>query len=149
MDSEAIGSKLEKESSSYKVIAFIGPQLPAQFKSMIYAKWLRGLRQGNDYFKLIQSDIYYAVYQKYLDAILNRLSTVIRIAVLTDDIDVALGFSVSEGNTLHFVFVHADMRRQGIAKSLTPFDIEIITHITKMSLLLWSAKAPKAIFNPF
>lgn len=140
---------MEKENSSYKVIAFKGIDLKNQFRNMIYSKWLRSLRHGNDYFKLIQSDIYYEVYQKYIDLILNRPSTIIRIAVLTDANDVALGFSVSEGSKLHYIHVHKDLRRQGIARSLVPFDIEVITHLTKMSMPIWSAKAPKAIFNPF
>ena len=57
------------------------------------------------------------------------------IAVLTDDYDVALGFSVSEGCKLHYVHVHKDMRKQGIARSLdSNFEVEVITHLTKMSM---------------
>jgi hypothetical protein len=81
--------------------------------------------------------------------LLQEDGIVIRFAVLSDDVDVVLGFSVSEDKTLHYVHTNKDTRKQGIAKSLVPFEVEIITHLTKMGMMLWSTKLPGALFHPF
>ena len=132
---------------SYDIISFKGAVLPPAYTNMIYSRWLRSLRFGNDYYKLINSKDYYSSYQKHIAYILSLPTTVVRLAVLSDDHDVVLGFSVSRGDILDFVHVHKDMRRQGIAKSLVPKDIKTITHLTKTALIIW----PKyeITFNPF
>ncbi len=78
-----------------------------------------------------------------------RPNTLVRVAVLSDDPDVALGFSVSEGHVLHYVHTQKDVFRQGIARSLVPFEVKVLTHLTKTGMMLWSTKLPEAIFNPF
>ncbi len=137
------------EESSYKIAPHLGGALPECYQNMIYSKWLRSLRYGNDYFKLIESTAYYATYQKYIQAILHRPQTVVRLAVLSDDADVVLGFSVSEASVLHYCHTHKDNRNQGIASSLVPFEVKTITHLTKSGLMIWNSKLPNAIFNPF
>jgi GNAT superfamily N-acetyltransferase len=72
----------------------------------------------------------------------------VRLAVLSDDRDVVLGFSVSREDILDYVHVHKDMRKQGVATSLIPKDIKIITHLTKTALLVWP-KYENITFNPF
>lgn len=135
--------------SSYSVVPYQGQSLPESYKNLVYAKWLRSLRYGNDYFKLIDSDSYFKAYHKYIEHLLSRPSLIVRFAVLTEDPDVVLGFSVSEGTTLHYVHVHMDNRRLGIGRSLVPFEVKTITHITKIGLSIWNAKMPHAVFNPF
>jgi hypothetical protein len=139
----------KSKESSYKVISFNAIIMPKQYINMIYSKWLRSLRFGNDYFKLIEPKAYFEAYNAYIKTILERPTTTVRIAALTDDLDVALGFSVAENNTLHYVHVHRDNRKQGIGRSLVPFKVETITHITKTGLVIWAEKLPTAIFNPF
>jgi GNAT superfamily N-acetyltransferase len=136
-------------SASYKVISFTG-HLPDAYLNLIYSKWLRSLRFGNEYFKLIDSDSYYSTYNKYIGAILQRPNVCVRLAVLTDDADVVLGFSVCRGRTLDYVHVHKDQRRQGIGTALVPKDIEVITHLTNTGASIWASHTShKVIFNPF
>lgn len=150
MDTESIGSPLEEmEESSYRVIPFLGTTFPVTYRNMVYSKWMRSLRYGNDYFKLIDSKAYYATYDRYIGLLLERPKTVVRVALLSDDLDVALGFSVSEGHALHYVHVQKDMRNKGIGTSLVPFEVKTITHLTKNGLAIWSSKLPMASFNPF
>jgi len=135
-------------TSSYQVIQFKGPELPECYTSLIYSKWLRSLRYGNDYFKLIEPDSYYKTYNKHIEFILTRPNAVIRLAVLADDHDVVLGFSVVRDNILDYVHVHKDQRRQGIGTALVPSGISTITHLTKIALAIWPDH-PNWDFNPF
>lgn len=107
------------------------------------------LRFGNDMFRLIDHVEYYKTYHQFVERILDHPTTVVRIAVLSDDHDVALGFSVSRGNVLDYVHVHKDYRRIGIGRSLVPAGIEWITHVTKTGLTIWGSKAGHWKFNPF
>lgn len=138
-----------EEKASYKIVPHLGYELPRQYQNMVYSKWLRSLRYGNDYFKLIDSAVYYDAYHRYIKTVLHRTNSIVRLAVLSDDMDVVLGFSISEKQILHYCHVHKDNRKQGIARSLVPFKVKAITHITKTGLSIWSSKLPTAIFNPF
>lgn len=137
------------EQASYQVIAFPGRSLPQSYQNMIYSKWMRSLKYGNEYFKLAHSDSYFMAYRRYLESILNRPDTVIRIAVLSDDRDVALGWSVVEQDTLHYVHVQHEQRNKGIGRALIPNGINVITHLTKCGLRIWPKSLPHARFNPF
>lgn len=137
---------------SYKVISFPAIELlkdKAKFKNLILAKWMRSLRRDNDFFKLIDSSSYYEAYQRYIEFIFNKPNITIQLAVLSDDPDIVLGFSVNEGSILYYCYVNKDFRRQGIAKSLVSFKVDVITHITSVGLIIWNLSLPKAIFNPF
>lgn len=150
MDREGTQPELEsKAQSSYKVEAYLGKSFPKQYENLIYSKWMRSLRKGNDYFKLIDSASYYKTYQHYLGYVLNRDFTIVRLAILSEDSDVVLGFSVSEKNILHYCYTNVDMRKQKIALSLVPFEVQTITHLTKTGMTIWNKKFPNAIFNPF
>lgn len=137
------------DSPTYSVIAFSGPFLPATYRSLIFAKWLRSLRHGNDFFKLIHTNDYYATYNRLIDALLRKPESVVRLAVLSDDPDVALGFSVCRGSILEYVYVHRDHRRQHIGTLLVPKHIDTITHLTKTGLTIWGGKYGHWKFNPF
>lgn len=140
---------MEKKKNVYKVRAFLGKDVPEIYKNLIYARWLRTLRYGNEYFYLIDSDTYYKTYKAYIDQILQRPDTVVRLALLDEDEDIALGFSISEVRTLHYCHVQVDTRNQGVGTSLIPFKIETITHLTKHGLNWWNKSFPTAKFNPF
>lgn len=137
--------------SSYTILTFSGSSLPDSYKNLVYSKWLRSLRFGNDYFKLIDSDSYYSTYHSYIGSVLSRPTTIVRLAVLTEDKDVVFGFSIAEDQqeVLHYVHVHKDTRKQGIATSLLPKQWSVITHITKTAMSIWQSKYSKVIFNPF
>lgn len=146
---EPIAVKPQMANDSYKIITTLGSRIPKEYNNLVYSKWLRTLRSGNDYFKLIDSKSYYEVYHKYIGHVLAKPMTVVRFAVLSEDEDVVLGFSVSQEHILHYVYTHKDNRRQGIAKELIPFEVKTITHLTKTGLILWNSKIPEAKFNPF
>lgn len=116
---------------------------------MVLSKWMRSLKYGNDYFKLVDNDAYFENYNVFIKHILNKKGVIVRLAVLTEDRDVVLGWSVFEGPILHFVHVHKDMRKQGIGTSLVPRGMKVITHLTKIGLSIWASKYQDVIFNPF
>lgn len=135
--------------SSYSIIAFPGISLPQEYKGLVLSRWMHSLRHGNEYFKLSQSNPYFKAYEKYIKAILGRTGSVVRIAVLSDDRDVALGWSVIEGSILHYVYVNYEQRNQGVGTKLVPGEISTISHLTKSGLRIWPKKLPNAVFNPF
>lgn len=147
--------------SAYTVVQYSGKDLPASYRGLIYSKWLRSLRHGNDYFKLIDGKSYYESYSAYISMLLLKPECVVRLAVLADDRDVVLGFSVSRGTVLDYVHVLrirlkvptgfdvTDYRRHGIGTKLIPKGIDTFTHITKTWLIVWGNKFPQWRFNPF
>lgn len=137
------------EAASYTIIGFSGKDLPAAYRNLIFSRWLRSLRFSNDYFNLIEANAYYAVYHRYIEALLARPATSVNLAVLSDDNDNVLGFSVTEPEILHYVHVHKYQRKQGIGRALVPSTTRVITHVTKTGLSLWVSKMPQAVFNPF
>lgn len=117
--------------------------------SYIYSKWLRSLRYDNDFFRLIDHRAYWPAYQHYIFRLLSRRETMLRLAVLTEDPDVILGFSVFRGNVLDYVYVHKHQRRLGIGTRLLPPGVETITHLTKTGMSIWGSKYGSWKFNPF
>lgn len=138
----------ENEVASYKILSF-DSFIPEQYRSFVFSRWLHSLRFGNDMFKLTKSDIYYDVYGKKIEQIIKRPKTKTRVAVLSEDQDTALGWSVEEPETLHYVFVKPEVRSLGIAKELVSKDIKTISHITHTGLAIWHKKMPYVNFNPF
>ncbi len=139
--------------SSYSIIAFQGANVPKEYINLIYSKWLRSLRFGNDFFKLADSDSYYDAYQNYIKVLLNKPNAMVRLAVLTDEKDVVLGFSVYRGYisniVLDYVHVHKDHRKLGIGTRLLPHGVSTITHLTRTGLSIWGSKYGYWSFNPF
>lgn len=140
------------ETASYNVLAFSASSLPSQYTPMVYSQWLRSLRFGalGDAFKKIDSDEFYSHYHRFISNLMSKPDCVIRLAVLPDDIDVCLGFSVSREDVLDYVYVQKAYRRLGIAKALVPKNITVVTHMTKTGLIIWQEKyKTEWKFNPF
>lgn len=137
------------ENSSYKIISFKASEMPSSYWNMILSKWMRSLRFGCDFFRLVDKDIYFAGYQKFIESLFERPQTVVRLAVLSDDEDVVLGWSVYEGDKLHYVYVNRDMRNNGIGKNLIPSNTKEISHVTIAGMSVWASKYPNFKFNPF
>lgn len=133
---------------SYTVLTFNG-SVPEKYQPFILSSWLQSLRYGNDFFKLIDPDAYFRTYSKVIQILFQRKNIVLKMAVLTEDDDNYLGFSISEGNTLHYTYVPRDYRKHGIATSLIPENIQNITHLTTIGMSIWSKKYSSAKFNPF
>lgn len=148
MEDKDLAEAADDQQSSYRVVSYHGSNIPKNYEALIYSKWLRSLRFGNDYFRIIESDSYYKAYHKYISILLSRPNSLLYIACLTDDPDVVLGFSLIEDRTLHYIHVHEHNRRIGIGKALIVKKIDTITHITKIGLQIWQ-KYPDVKFNPF
>ena len=136
----------ESQEDSYKVISYKGNTLPEEYLNVIRAPFLTSLRYGNDLFKLIDQDAYFKAYSKYLESILKRNQTVVKLAALDDQ--TILGWSLSEPDLLHYVWVKKEVRRQGIMQSLLP-KFTTFSHITNKWIPLWNKHFFEARFNPF
>lgn len=140
--------------ASYSVITLPARKLPRQYENMILARWKRSLRFGNEYFKLIDQKAYFDAYEVYIKHLLNKEDAVLRLAVLSEDHDVVFGWSLCEGDILHYIHVQDTYRNKpdqklDISKNLIPSHIKCITHLTKKGAALWAKKYPHWIFNPF
>lgn len=136
--------------NSYRVDSYTGDDAKlAPYLGFIMSNWLTTLRFTNDWFKLIEEGVYYQTYPKVVKAILARPDCRVNMAVLSDDSDICLGFSVFERTTLHYCFVQRDQRKQKIATSLVPEHINTITHLTVPGVIVWKKKLAHAAFNPF
>lgn len=142
-------AQTNESQDSYQIISSPGPRLPESYRAIIYSRFMRSLRFGNDYFRLIDSDAYYRSYEKYIDVLLSRSGCVIHLAVLTDNHDVVLGWSMFENEKLHYVHVGKDYRKMGIAKELCHSPFTTITHLTKCGASIWNNKIPHVKFIPF
>ena len=111
MEAESVENS-QVGQSSYTIISYPSKDLPEAYKGLVFSKWLRSLRYSNDYFRLIDSESYFRVYHEYIERLLSNPSTIVRLAVLTDDFDVVFGFSVARGDVLHYCHTHKDSRKQ-------------------------------------
>lgn len=137
------------QESLVEIHLYEGRHLPKQYLNLVRSRWSRSYKHSNAYMKLVYAEAYYNWYSVYIMHILNRPNTVVRLAMLADDLDVILGFSVIEGDALHYVEVKGDYRRMGIGRNLVPEKIVYFSHITKIGARIWATKAPYARFNPF
>lgn len=117
-------------------------------EAFIFSTWLRGQRFGNDWYELIESNAYYTNVHNNISAILSNPDTVVSIACPESDPDVILGYSVSNGSTLHWIHVKGAWRKLGLAKKLVPVKIKTVTHLTKVGRSIM-AKKEGIVFNPF
>jgi GNAT superfamily N-acetyltransferase len=115
---------------------------------MIYSKFLRSLKYGNDWFRLIDNEVYFDVYEKFIEKLVEKDSAIIYLATLSDDEDVVLGWALMEPGILHYVFVNPEQRYQGIAKALVGGKYHTITHLTNTGAKIF-AKNKDIKFNPF
>ena len=144
-----MGSKNKQEEDLVGVTAYPGREIPRRYLNLVRSRWVRSYKRGNGYMKIVHPPAYYFSYNPYVNSILNRPDTVVRIAALEEDDDVVLGFSVVERNILHYVHVPKDYRRQGIGAMLTPSGLDWFTHLTEVGMKLWSMKMPNLKFNCF
>lgn len=138
------------EMNTYKILTYSGsdPAISA-YRSMIYSDFMKSLRFGNEWYKLIESRAYFKVYRALIDQLLDRQDAIVKLAVFSDDNDNCLGWSISEGKSLHYCFVKKDQRRQGIGANLMPKTIEVVTHLTTLGQIIRKKKLPHTVFNPF
>jgi GNAT superfamily N-acetyltransferase len=139
------------DSASYSIVCYPASKAPEAYLAFVYSKWLRSLRYGNPLFKKVLSDEYYKNYETFIKNIMSKPDAFIRFAVLSDDHDILLGFSVNREDVLDYVFVHFDYRKTGIGRSLIPEGITTFTHLTTLALAIWPSNEHYKDwkFNPF
>lgn len=113
-------------------------------KNFIYVTWMTGLYFGNDTWRLMKRYTFYCNYQKVLDSLIPRCT--ITVCALADDPDTAIGYCVTRGTALDWVFIKEAWRRHGIARALIPEGIQTVSHMTKM---VRGIKPKEWEFNPF
>lgn len=142
---------LKNTEPSYSIISYPAAQLPSTYKPLLFSRWLRSLRFGNPLFKRIKSNDYYKNYHTFIEKMLAKPDALVRLAVLSDDHDVVLGFSVSREDVLDYVHVHTDYRKIRVATNLVPNGITTFTHLTLPAIDIWNSdpERKKWKFNPF
>lgn len=141
---------MEQQETTYSILTFPHGTMPASYKNLIIANFLRSLRRGNDFYKLSEPDSYYRAYRRFVHMLLEHPHTVVRLAVLSDAKDIVYCFALHRDEVLDFWFVFKDYRGQGIGRALFPDNIAVVSHITKTWILMWSRdKYKDIVFNPF
>lgn len=120
-----------------------------QDKNFILASWLRGLYYGGSWFSEIPKDVFMAYYHEHLERILKLSNTEIKIACLSSDNDVIIGYALfaKAQNALHWIHVKKNFRGIGVSKQLIPEDVRTATHANRVGLLLLKTRGWS--FNPF
>jgi hypothetical protein len=111
---------------------------------LIYSTWLLGLYHGCDWFNRIDKKAFFDNYKKLIEK--RVVDSDIKVAVLSDDPDVILGYVCYRNNVLDWIFVKKAWRKMGIAKMIMPTNIDTVTHLTKVGR---SLKPKNWVFNPF
>lgn len=116
--------------------------------SFIYATWLNSYRTGSQLASDTKKSIFFDNYKQVIDQIL--IESEVHVACLIDDLNVIIGYSVSDLGLLHYIFVKEAFREMGVAKSLYQW-IEsptVFTHRTN-SIEKILSKHAELIYNPF
>lgn len=118
--------------------------------NFILSTWLKGLKFGNSWFNLIDQTAYYKVYHTLIENILARSGTEVKVAVLKDEPEFILGYSVLRKNQTiaDWVFCKSTWRGIGIANMLVPKTVKQISHLTKTGEFIFKKRANLS-FNPF
>lgn len=136
--------------STQKDLITVRNYLPED-RSFILACWLRGVYYGNTFFSDVPKGIFMEHYHKVLERFLDNPRVNINVACLKDDAQVILGYSVTRLSAkgeqiMDFIFVKKAWRGIGIARSLTPTNLQVVSHLTKIGKAI---KPPGVVFNPF
>ncbi len=117
--------------------------------NFILATMLRGLYYGDTWFSEIPKDLFMKEHHKVLVNTISRPDCAVRVAVLPDDGDVILGYSISLKDTaLVWVYVKNSFRKMGIARSLVPATIQSVTYLTKLGKAILKGY-PSVVFDPY
>lgn len=107
--------------TGYKIITLsTGPTQIEQYEAFIISTFLRAIRDSSRFIRKIDPKKYYFNYSNLIKNTLDNIGGEVRVAVLSDEVDTALGWSLSFGDTLLFMFVKKDYRNIGIGNSLLP-----------------------------
>lgn len=121
-----------------------------QDHNFIMASFLRGTYYGNEFYSMVNKDVFMANYKYVAEALIAKNS--VAVACLEDDPDTILGYSIytKDGTALHWVYLKKDWRGKfGIFKLLVPDNVSSYSHFTAQGLEIVNRKFPKLTFNPF
>lgn len=147
MENSKVDTQTNAPEASYIISTHHPSTISTEVRNMIYAKFLRSLRYGNSYLKLVDKTAYFSNYHSYIELLLARQNMRLILATLSDDKDIHLGWALKEGSALHYVFVNPEQRMQGIAKTICG-DFNTITHLTHVGTSIFS-KLKNVTFNPW
>lgn len=116
-------------------------------KAFVISTWLSGQYHGSPYWSQMPKELFYAEYTELINTILCNPNTEVTIAILEDDPNMLLGFSVHSGTTLHWVYTKKDYRSNGIMRLLVPNTITTVSSTSLPGAAITRKK--KLIFNPF
>ena len=100
-----------------------------QDKDFIMDAWLQSQYYSNpDYLGQIPTHLFFVLYTYFIKAILFKPDTCAWIATDVDHPSWIVGFSVYQGQSLYYVYVKKDYRKQGLAKLLVlPETKQVVT----------------------
>lgn len=113
----------------------------------IVRTWIESLRHGNDLYREIPEHILFENYRTLIGQIILKPGIEIKIACLREEPGLIIGFSISHGNVLHYVYVREPWRRIGIAREIVSCETKYVTHITFIGMDIKRKK--NLIFDPF
>jgi len=113
-------------------------------EALIYQTWLKGLYFGSSWFSKMDQKVFFQKYRVVINSLLPRSQ--VFIAALKEEEDTVLGYSVTQNNLLHWIFVKTSWRKMGLAKRLIPDNINTVTHLTDLVRPLLPKKFK---FDPF
>lgn len=118
-------------------------------RPLVFATWLRSFQATSDLGKKLPRDAFFASHHRVIERILARGATV-TLAVLPDDTSVVFGWSVTEGNVVHYVYVKPDFRKFGLATALLAHVEKPFTYSHATSALPKLAhKLHNCTYNPY
>lgn len=118
--------------------------------NFIMASFLRGVYYGNQFYSMVNKDIFMRNYKHIGEAIISQ--NLVLIACLPDDEDTILGYSIMTPDTtaIHWVYIKKDWRAKfGILQLLLPDTALTFSHFTTKGLELAKKLYPKITFDPF
>jgi hypothetical protein len=135
----------EEVTQSYIIRDAVETDLP-----FVFSTFLRGLFYGDPRMKETPKQAFMEQYHRVLEHILSLPTVQVKVAALSDDPSVILGYAIigGEGAVLHWVFCKSAFRKIGIAKNLVPSTITTFTHKTPLGESI-IRKHKGVSYNPF
>lgn len=120
--------------------------------AFLFKSWLDSYRYS-DWGKQLDSRTYYDGHHAAIERVLENPRTRVVVACLPDTPYVDLGFAVSTGDTLHYVFVKRQARQFGVGSALlAALDLPPaprISHVTGDWFRCFRSRYPTSRWNPY
>src|SRR5690349_7490122 len=118
--------------------------------AFVYATWLQSFRSLSDFAKPIPKDIYFPHQHDRIERLLKRAKLEVAIpAGESDRLHTILGYAVTDGALLHWLYVKGNWRRMGIGSELLRGkELREFTHWT-YDFDHIATKQPQLKYNPY